>query len=319
VNRRRSYGIAGIEIRIETDDAGFIAEFSDLCGGSAPDRAEAVLQAALEAGDADEGRLVLIGDDLTDAPEFVLSMASNAFPFVPGPPNPHGVAVALGDPSAVLFVFGRDGCRFRKVPRWRRMLAHFVFLRALRLRRDVLFFHAASVAMDGRGVLLAGPKGSGKTTLSLALGARGHAVLGDETAAYVPASRQLLTMRRPANIKPGPRSREIDRLVQSAGFERDEDGHVRVPLERLFGEAAPARLHAVAFLRGFAAVPGVVRSQPGREALRSLQPLATTLRDSKPRSVLDMAVLLAEARCFEVSIGDADATAAALEAAVAGP
>jgi hypothetical protein len=78
-------------------------------------------------------------------------------------------------------------------------------------------------------------------------------------------------------------------------------------------------LHAVAFLRGFAAVPGVVRSQPGREALRSLQPLATTLQDSKPRSVLDMADPLAEARCFEVSVGDADATAAALEAAVVGP
>ena len=110
---------------------------------------------------------------------------------------------------------------------------------------------------------------------------------------------------------------KIDRIVQTAGLETDEDGHFRAPLELLVGEAAPAPLNSVAFLRGFAEPPRVVPRAADREALRSLQPLASTLWNSKPRSLLAMAHLLSEASCFDVCVGQADETAAVLEAAVA--
>ncbi len=313
--RRRSYGIAGIEIRVETDDAEFLDEFAGLCGDASPGPPRAVLDACLLAGEGEEARLALTGDDLLDAAEFVLSMASPTLPFEPGPPDPRGATVAIEGPSPLL-VFGHGLCYVRKIPRWRRILAHVVFLRALRLRDDALFFHAASVSVHGRGLMLVGPKGSGKTTLAMALGARGHAVLGDETAAYAPASRELLPMRRPARIKPGPRSRAIERMVRAGAFPMDQDGRLSAPLERLFGDAAAARLDAVAFLRGFAQPSQVMALEAGRKELRSLQPLAPTLHRRGARSVLDMAALLSAARCYAVCIGDVDGTASLLEAAV---
>src|SRR5947207_2119645 len=83
-------------------------------------------------------------------------------------------------------IFDGDRVRFRKVDAWRRIVSHMLFLRLIRRRPDLLFFHAASIGMDGRAYLLIGPKGRGKTSVSLALAARGHAFLGDETAIVEP-------------------------------------------------------------------------------------------------------------------------------------
>jgi hypothetical protein len=54
--------------------------------------------------------------------------------------------------------------------RWRfTLLWVFQELAAMRLRREHLDLHAASVAADGRGIVIAGAKGAGKTTLSFYL------------------------------------------------------------------------------------------------------------------------------------------------------
>jgi hypothetical protein len=47
-------------------------------------------------------------------------------------------------------------------------------------RRGVFGVHAAGVALDGRGIALAGSSGSGKTTLALALALAGFDLLGDD-------------------------------------------------------------------------------------------------------------------------------------------
>jgi hypothetical protein len=47
-------------------------------------------------------------------------------------------------------------------------------------RRGLFGVHAAGVALDGRGVVLAGSSGSGKTTLAIALALSGFDLLGDD-------------------------------------------------------------------------------------------------------------------------------------------
>ena len=65
--------------------------------------------------------------------------------------------------------------------------------------------------------MLVGPKGAGKSTLALALAARGHALLGDEHACYLPATGELLPFRRPVGIKPGPRAAAVESALLAPG------------------------------------------------------------------------------------------------------
>jgi HprK-related kinase A len=64
-----------------------------------------------------------------------------------------------------------------------------------------LMFHAAVVEKAGRAVILAGPPGSGKSTLCAALMARGWRLLSDEFGLLEPARGLLLPMPRPVALK----------------------------------------------------------------------------------------------------------------------
>src|SRR5262249_8704279 len=57
---------------------------------------------------------------------------------------------------------------------WQPFIANYAVNRVLRLQRELLFFHAASIGIAGRGAMIVGPKASGKTTTAMALAARGH-------------------------------------------------------------------------------------------------------------------------------------------------
>jgi hypothetical protein len=222
-----------------------------------------------------------------------------------------------GDVEPIFSLKGSD-CIFRLVPAWRTAVALLVFNRLLRLRRDAIFFHASSVALGRKGVLFVGPKGHGKSTTALALAARGHAFLGDDTACYLPVTGELLPCRRSVGIRPGPRADAIDRALVRAGRNVDDepDRVLRIDVEALMTTtpAEPAVLGAVVFLDSFAATPQLTRREPTRREIAQLQPVVGSLVNAPPtRRVFEMAHLLSRVAVYRLNPGAPDETAAMLE------
>ncbi|MCU1227522.1 MAG: HprK-related kinase [Acidobacteria bacterium] len=316
------FSLLAVSLDLTTDDPAFAEEFASVFGGRRAenfgDLAPAGFAATLHApANGELGELTIDSGATLDAAAFLLGFSSPTIPLRACEPIEAGwKSLAIGDDSEALFSFRGDVCRFRDVSRWRRILAHYLFLRMLALRQEALFFHAASVGIDGRGVLLIGPKGSGKSTLSLGLASRGHQFLGDETAVYVPASRQLLPFRRPAGIKPGPRVEAVTRSLARVQPRGDEDGLLRVDADALFDlvPARPLPLESVIFLEGFADEARLERIQAGREELAMMQPMATTLSGAPPAMrVFEMIRLLGSVRCYRMTSANPDKTVSILE------
>jgi hypothetical protein len=74
---------------------------------------------------------------------------------------------------------------------------------------DGLLFHAGALAWDGKGLLLPGSIGAGKTTLTMWLavqGLGGLAYLSDEMAFFPAGSHAMQTYTRPLNLKSAARA-----------------------------------------------------------------------------------------------------------------
>jgi len=204
---------------------------------------------------------------------------------------------------------------------WQSLLGNVALNRLLRRERDLLFFHAASATVGGAGILVVGPKGSGKTTVSLSLAERGHGFLGDEIAAVRTTGLEIIPMRRSVSIREGPRPRAVDRIVEHGGLrhERFPDGsrRLRGEVASLFpaasGSEAPVR--AIIFLRRFGEAARLEPFSPGRDHLSLLTPLGCTLW-GVPRAVriMQMLRLLTSARCYFLDVGSPEETTDLIEA-----
>ena len=64
-----------------------------------------------------------------------------------------------------------------------------------------LILHSAVVEYGGRALLLSGPPGAGKSTVSAALTLRGWRMLSDEVALIRPGTREVLPVPRPVALK----------------------------------------------------------------------------------------------------------------------
>jgi hypothetical protein len=208
-------------------------------------------------------------------------------------------------------------------------LVDLVVAQAAAAQRNMLFVHAASVVVDGEGVLLCGESGRGKTTLALALAARGHGYLGDDIAAVRTATRELVALRTTANVRPGLRAQAVDDWIDTnvPGLTAPRaDGLPRWPVSvaHAFPAAAagPAPLRRVLFLRGFAAAPAVERFRPSLAdwAEHPTPPLNGALWLSwattpalRLLQFLLFARLLSTLRCEWLDAGSPDATAELIE------
>jgi len=109
-----------------------------------------------------------------------------------------------------------------------------------------LMFHSAVIEKTGRAAILAGPPGSGKSTLCAALLARGWRLLSDEFALLDPARNWLLPIPRPVALKGvsiGLAERLLPHLRIGRVFPDTHKGaltHLRPPTEAVERQAEPA-------------------------------------------------------------------------------
>ena len=203
---------------------------------------------------------------------------------------------------------------------WQPLVANCAVNWVMQMQREVLFFHAATVAIRGEGVLLAGEKAAGKSTLSMALAARGHDFFGDEIAAVRTETFELAPFRRAVSVREGPQAPPVEeRLSDLSCFtETFPDGTLRsrARASELFPASGtrPQPLRWVFFLRGFEERPRAEPFRPRFEDLRMLMPLACTFwgRSSAAR-IAQVARLLSNVNCYFLHPGLPEDTAQLVE------
>ncbi len=213
-------------------------------------------------------------------------------------------------PDEPVFAFGPSGILVSRRHPWQHAIALYAISNAFRLQPEVYVLHAASVGISGRGVLLSGAKGAGKTTLSLCFASRGHAFLGDEWAAVSSLTGELLPLRRAASIRPGPRPAGLDEYLRrhSCDTEILSDGtqRVRTSVGAVFPRALPqvVPLTDIFFLRRFAPRPVVERFSPSREELPPISPLLASVWGYPPSErMLGLFRTLGKARWWNLDVG----------------
>lgn len=199
----------------------------------------------------------------------------------------------------------------------------------LRAQPDILFLHAASFAIEGRGGLLTGQGKSGKSTTVLALARRGHAFLGDDLAAVRSASAELLPYPKSAGLREGRHASEIEagakvfRAVAAMGLDGVPRKYVRV--HDMFPGAASGikPLECVFFLDGFAAQ---ARISPYCPSVQDARKLKAVVSENVPGwgdsagvdlvRFLRVAELFSRLRCYLLVLGSPEESAILIEQAM---
>ena len=230
----------------------------------------------------------------------------------------------VGDPDhALIAMVGNTIMLDRELP-WQMLVAHYFLDQVMRMQPEFAFFHAATVAIGDRGVFLSGNKGAGKSTLSLALAARGHGFLGDELGTIHSITGTMLPFRRAVSIRLGPQAQAVQEYLLRNQVEREilPDGteRLRMPASQIFPAAtgrSVALTHAF-FLQGVAKRPEVNEFEFCWRDLPLLAPLHATL-ENMPAAVRTMRFLrlFAKVRCFILCPGGTpDETAELIEGIV---
>jgi hypothetical protein len=316
-----------ISVNVDVDDGSFAELFFMMFGGTSIGSAQSVAVQAdihldiVTTADPDYGWFRMSGRDQLpfDGKEFDFAIEQEHGFFKLLPTEEGWTSVAFRDQDVPMFAWRGPDCIFHLGPKWRLSLLWFLHWRLLRMRPDVIFFHASALGILGEGTIFVGPSGGGKSTTSMALAARGHNFLSDEVGAYVPETGQLIPFRRPVGIKPGPRATAVERgLPPSANARIEREGFYRVDVDTIFDNAPPEAvpLRRIVFLRGFADRPSLERIKPGRQELVELQPLmGSFLNASHSRRIFDLTRLLATAKVYQLHPGSPDETALYLEEA----
>ena len=247
--------------------------------------------------------------------------------YVDGPPAAPGwrtIAARESPDRPVVALSGNFALADRRQV-WQPFIANYAVNRVLRLQRDILFFHAASIGIAGRGALIVGPKASGKTTTSLTLASRGCDFLGDEMAAVHKSSKMIFPFRRAVSIRSGRRARLVDQKLAEGHFsvERFPDGGARVlaNVSELFPQAgvAQSELSCAFFLRHFAERPHAEPFLFGSGNIGMLSPLACSMWGVPAGArILDLSRLMRGVRCYYLHPGPPEDTAELVEQVVRG-
>ena len=172
----------------------------------------------------------------------------------------------------------------------------------LAARRGLTILHAACLALDGRGVLLAGPSGSGKSTIAAAFAQRSGAIVGDDTAALFTQGGTVLAQPAYAGVRLWP---DAIAALGERGGQLVANGTSKRRVQT-GGPASACTVAAIYVLERAAADRPRVAELSGRQALMALVRNALVLDPSdRARSADHLARLAAIAsrvrvRTFEI-------------------
>jgi hypothetical protein len=195
--------------------------------------------------------------------------------------------------------------------------------------QSIIFVHAGGVSIDGRGTLLVGRSGRGKSTTTVALASRGHGLLGDETVGIRTAPLEIVAFHRSLKLRPGPTAESVTERLKTVSHHKRPDARgiecAWVGGRALFSDTAPvssASLFSVFFLRDFGKDASAEPFKPSLAHLDELQALTMSLSAvvSWPTSAahrllrfLRIIDLLAKCRCYLLDLGTPDQTAMLIE------
>ena len=180
--------------------------------------------------------------------------------------------------------------------------------------------HAGTLALDGKGVLLAGQSGCGKSTLTAALAARGWQYLSDEFALIDPDTLRLHPFPRALCIKAasfdlvGRLGLPLWRRRPYVKFCKGRVGYVSPRDLAVATESVPIRL--LAFLSYVGERPVSYRSVPRAQAAYALAENAFNRAVFGDRMVSVLSTLVRTAPCVALESGRTEDTVERIEALV---
>lgn len=187
--------------------------------------------------------------------------------------------------------------------------------------RGMLAIHAGVVAFDERAVILAGPSGHGKSTLTLALVRAGGTLLTDEMAVIAPDDRTVLPFPRGIHVRPDTFAMfpELEFVQRRERYDLGGGSEWAIGARDL-AAAFTARLGGPSRLGGIVVLGDM--PDPGREmSLTPLSPAvaALDLLRGTPAGATDfagtmrrLAAITADVRCARLRMGPLQASADAV-------
>ncbi len=278
----RWYRFGDAVLALHASDHSFVERFSLLFGGCAVDGPHAGLPVIDGVVDLDAtrgaARIMVSGGEVADAEALVLAVFSD-----------DGIAqISQHGDWRELATRGGAGWRMdvrgdevvtRAGAPWQYVAGAVLVHRAMAAQPDVTFVHAAGVEIAGEAVLFVGPREAGKTTVAVGLAARGYRFLGDEVGAIRLDGPSVLSFPRAAGVRPGPRSRGSDVVVDRPGLpvEHFTDGSSKTlvpsPYLGAVPPGEPLRLGRVVVLEGRAGTPRIADLDATPGNVRYLAPV----------------------------------------------
>lgn len=182
-----------------------------------------------------------------------------------------------------------------------------------------LVFHAAVLERDGRAVLLPGPPGAGKSTLTAALCLRGWRLLSDELAIVSPDDLTLTPLPRPVSLK--NQSIDVIRQFDAAAVigppahdtAKGAVAHMRPPADSVMRAIETARPAWIVFPKWEAGAPAAFEARPRAHSGLELGRNAFNYSVLGRRGFDTLAGLLDTCGCFDFRYGRLDEAIAAFE------
>ena len=300
--------LAGKRLLVESDDESLIAALFVAFGGDDGRDEPPFFHATLE-----QRRLRVRRAGAVLAPSDLLFGLDDA----ECPYRLDGATIVFRDDGSEQFTLDGDAIIVHEGKRWHDAVGSLLIRAFQRFADDVIFVHASASGVGGKGLLFVGMERAGKSTLALALAARGHDFLSDEYGCYDPATHELIPYRRPVGIREGRRAAAVERALARGDFRsRQSDDSLRVDLETLIPLSPQRRLplHCVVFIDGFADAPSLRFVDAAAHQVGMLQTLYSSLSNApRGRRTFELARLLSRSRVAYLKIGDPDDTAALIE------